>query len=80
MNKYIIIFVIVIIILFGGIALLIKPGYFAKSVSISSARLSGESAHNNMILRTIATLGSVLTITGTVGLAVLGFIMFKQQK
>jgi hypothetical protein len=57
-----------------------KPTNLVLSSMSSLATGGGQPADNNPTLRAVITLGSVSLITGLVGLAVLGFIITKEDK
>jgi hypothetical protein len=81
MNKITITFIVLVIILFGGIGILIKPDVLvSSSLLLPPTSSSSQSTDNSTMLRTIIIVGSGSTITGLVGLAVLGFVIFREQK
>ena len=77
MNKYTVVFIVLVVMLFAGIGILMKPTSLVPS---SSATGEGQPADKNPALRGIVTLGSVSLITGLVGLAVLGFMIAREDK
>jgi Flp pilus assembly protein CpaB len=79
MNKYIVAFIVLAVMLFGGIGILMKPTAIAPSSS-SSATGADQVAENNPALKVVITVGSVSLIIGLVGLAVLGFMVAREDK
>ena len=80
MNKYAIAFIVLVVMLFAGIGILMKPTSLIPSSMSSLATGGGQPADNNPTLRGVITLGSVSLITGLVGLAALGFMITKEDK
>jgi hypothetical protein len=80
MNKYAIAFIVLVLMLFAGIGILMKPTSLVPSSKSSLATGGGQPADNNPTLKAVITLGSVSLITGLVGLAVLGFMITKEDK
>ncbi len=80
MNKFIISFVILVGILFMGIVLLIKPTVFIPRLLPNEMAPPTQPLAGNIVPREIIVLGSVLTITGLVGLSILGFMIFKESE
>ena len=80
MNKYAIAFIVLVVMLFAGIGILMKPTSLIPSSMSSLATGGGQPADNSPTLRAVITLGSVSLITGLVGLAVLGFMITKEDK
>ena len=68
MDRLTITSIILIIMLFAGIGIMMGP---AKITAI----LSGRS--NSLMLGAVILLASILTVTGLVGIGVLGFIISK---
>jgi hypothetical protein len=77
MNKYTILFIVLVIMLFAGIGILMKPTSLVPSPSATG---EGQPADINPVLKTVITLGSVSLITGLIGLAVLGFMIAREDK
>jgi hypothetical protein len=69
-DRLVISFVILVTILFVGMAIMISPTKIA-------ALLSRE--YNGALLGIFMTFASILFVTGLVGIAVLGFIISKDQ-
>ena len=72
MNRTIIAFIVLVVLLFLGIGILMNPTILV-TFSISSA--AGQTADNNPAIKALITLGSVFILVGLVGLAVLGFMI-----
>ena len=70
MDRLVISFIILVTILFVGMAIMISPTKIA-------ALLSRE--YNSALLGIFMTFASILFVTGLVGIAVLGFIISKDQ-
>ena len=70
MDRLVISFIILVIMLFVGMAIMMSPTKIAALLS---------SQYNSALLGTLMTLASILFITGLVGIAVLGFIVSKDQ-
>jgi len=69
-DRLVISFIILVTILFVGMAIMISPTKIA-------ALLSRE--YNSALLGIFMTFASILFVTGLVGIAVLGFIISKDQ-
>jgi hypothetical protein len=69
-DKLVILFVILVTILFAGMAIMISPTKIAALLSRD---------YNSALLGVFMTFASILFITGLVGIAVLGFIISKDQ-
>ena len=69
MDRLTIISIIFIIMLFTGIGIMMTPAKI-------SATLSGQS--NSPMLGVLITTASILTVTGLVGMGVMGFIISKE--
>jgi hypothetical protein len=80
MNKSTILFVILVGLLFAGIAILIKPTAFVPVLKPAEMAPPTQPLAGAIVPREIITLGSILTITGLVGLAILGFRIFKESE
>ena len=70
MDRLVISFIILVIMLFVGMAIMMSPTKIAALLSRQ---------YNSALLGTFMTLASILFITGLVGIAVLGFIVSKDQ-
>lgn len=72
MNRTIIAFIVLVVLLFLGIGILMNP---STLVSFSGSSAEGQTADNNPTIKAFITLGSALLLVGLVGLAVLGFVI-----
>ena len=80
MNKSTIFFVILVGILFAGITILIKPTSFVPVLKPNEMTPTTQPLAGTVVPRAIITVGSVLTIAGLIGLAMLGFRIFKESE
>jgi hypothetical protein len=78
MDRITIISIILIIMLFAGIAIMMDPTKLIGQPSQS--REETPRAPNNQNLRVVLTLGSVSTIVGLVGIGVIGFVSSKKAQ
>jgi hypothetical protein len=69
-DRLVISFVILVTILFVGMAIMISPTKIAVLLSRE---------YNSALLGTFMAFASILFVTGLVGIAVLGFIISKDQ-
>jgi hypothetical protein len=76
MDRITIICIILIIMLFTGIAILMEPTKLTGQSSQSRGEIPTVS--NNQNLKAVLTLGSVSTMVGLVGIGVIGFISSKK--
>ena len=72
MNRTIIAFIILVVLLFLGIGILMNPSILVTYLGSSAA---DQTADNNPAIKAIITLGSAFLLVGLVGLAVLGFMI-----
>lgn len=72
MNRTIIAFIVLVVLLFLGIGFLMNPSILA---SFLGPIATGQTADNNPAIKAFITLGSAFLLVGLVGLAVLGFII-----
>ena len=70
MDGLVIAFIVLVIMVFVGMGIMISPTKIA-------AMLSG--LHNRASLAAFMTFASILLVTGLVGIAVMGFIISKDQ-
>lgn len=70
MDRLVILFVILVTMLFVGMAIMLSP---TKVTALFSRQ------YNSALLGTFMTFASILFVTGLVGIAVLGFIISKDQ-
>ena len=72
MNRTIIAFIVLVVLLFLGIGILMNPSILA---AFSGPLAGGQTVDNNTAIKSFITLGSAFLLVGLVGLAVLGFII-----
>ena len=77
MNRTVIVFIVLVVVLFLGIGILMNPAILA-TFSLSSA--VNQTADNNPAIKALITLGSALILVGLVGLAVLGFMVARKDE
>ena len=77
MNRTIIAFIVLVVMLFLGIGILMNPTILV-TFSVSSA--VGQTADNNPAIKALISLGSVFILVGLVGLAVLGFMISRKDE
>ena len=70
MHRLVISFIILVTMLFIGMAIMISPTNIAALLSRQ---------YNSALLSTFMTFASIIFVTGLVGIAVLGFIISKDQ-
>jgi hypothetical protein len=80
MNRFTISFIILVGLLFVGIVILIYPTSFAPRLTTSQMSPPTQPLAGTIVPREIIMIGSALTITGLVGLAILGFRIFKESE
>jgi len=80
MNRFTISFIILVGVLFAGILILIYPSSIVSRLNSSETSTLSQPFVDNGVLRGIIILGSVLTISGLVGLSILGFRIFKDSE
>jgi hypothetical protein len=80
MNRFTISLIILVILLFAGIFILIYPTFFVPRLTPSQMAPPTQPLAGTIVPKEIITLGSVLTITGLVGLSILGFRIFKESE
>lgn len=80
MNTATIAFIVLVVMLFSGIAILMKPTSLVTSLVPSATREDQKPVDNNPALKTVITMGSALLLIGLVGLAVLGFMITREDK
>ena len=80
MNIATIAFIALVVMLFSGIGILMKPTYPVPS-SMSSATGEGQQpADNSPVLKAVITIGSAFLLVGLVGRAVLGFMITRKDE
>jgi uncharacterized protein YacL len=72
MNRTIIAFIVLVVLLFLGIGILMNPSIL---VTFSESSAGDQTADNNPAIKALVTLGSAFLLVGLVGLAVLGFMI-----
>jgi hypothetical protein len=77
MNRTIIAFIVLVVMLFLGIGILMNPTILV-TFSVSSA--VSQTADNNPAIKALITLGSAFILVGLVGLAVLGFMISRKDE
>ena len=78
MNKSYLAFIVLVVILFIGIAIMLKPTYFLTDTTYKSAS-QDEPLSGRLVPKELIVMASVLIISGLVGLSVLGFRLFKDS-
>jgi uncharacterized protein YacL len=76
-NRTVIAFIVLVVVLFLGIGILMNPTILV-TFSVSSA--VNQTADNNPAIKAVITLGSAFILVGLVGLAVLGFMVARARK
>jgi len=81
MNVATIAFIVLVVMLFSGIGILMKPTSLVPS-AVSSATGEGQQPadNNNPALKAVITIGSAFLLVGLVGLAVLGFMIIRKDE
>jgi hypothetical protein len=77
MNRTIITFIVLVVMLFLGIGILMNPTIL---VTFSASSAVAQTADNNPAIKVLISLGSVFILVGLVGLAVLGFMISKKDE
>jgi hypothetical protein len=77
MNRTIIAFIVLVVMLFLGIGILMNPTILV-TFSVSSA--VDQTAENSPAIKSLITLGSAFILVGLVGLAVLGFMIARKDE
>jgi hypothetical protein len=80
MNISTISFIILVGLLFAGIFILIYPTSLVSRLSPSEMAPNSQPLQGTIVPKGIIILGSVLTITGLVGLSILGFKLFSESE
>lgn len=70
MDRLVILFIVLVTMLFIGIGIMISPTKIATMLPVQ---------HTNAYLGAIMTFASILFVTGLVGIAIIGFIISKDQ-
>lgn len=80
MKKHILSFIILVGVLFLGIAIMIKPTTFISPSMPNQSWSSDQPLAGRIVPKSIIMLGSALTIIGVIGLSVQGFIIFRESE
>ena len=80
MNTFIISFIILVGLLFVGIVVLIFPTSFAPRLTTTQMPPPTQPLAGTIVPREIIIVGSALTMTGLIGLAILGFRIYKESE
>jgi hypothetical protein len=76
-NRTIIAFIVLVVLLFLGIGILMNPNILVTFLMSSAV---GQTADNNPAIKALITLGSTFILAGLVGLAVLGFMIARKDE
>ncbi len=74
MNKITIAFIVLVVMLFSGIGILMKP---TSIIPVTEDDEGQQPADTSPALRALITTGSAFLLIGLVGLAVLGFMLAR---
>jgi len=78
--KFLVVFIVLAVVLFLGIFIMMKP-YILVSQSLKNQNSPVNKPLANIgVTKQFIMLGSVLTVTGVVGLSVLGFKIYRGSK
>jgi len=78
--KFLVVFIVLAVVLFLGIFIMMKP-YVLVSQSLKNQNSPVNKPLENIgVTKQFIMLGSVLTVTGIVGLSVLGFKIYRGSK
>jgi hypothetical protein len=77
MNRTVIAFIILVVVLFLGIGILMNP---TALVTFSMSSAVNQTADNNPAIKALITLGSAFLLVGLVGLAILGFMIARKDE
>jgi small neutral amino acid transporter SnatA (MarC family) len=80
MNIATIAFIVLVVMLFSGIGILMKPTSLVPLSVSSTTEESQQPADNSLALKTVITIGSAFLLVGLVGLAVLGFMITRKDE
>jgi hypothetical protein len=80
MNIATVAFIVLVVMLFSGIGILMKPTSLVQSSVSSVSREGQQPADNSPVLKAVITIGSALLLVGLVGLAVLGFMITRKDE
>ena len=77
MKSSILLFIVFAVLLFIGIAIMMKPTAFVSTQLANELSDSKQPDSDNQIPRVIIIIGSASILSGLIGLSVQGFRMFK---
>ena len=77
MNRVTIAFIVLVVMLFSGIGVLMKPTSLVPLPAPSAG--GGQPADHSPTLKAVVTVGSAFLLVGLVGLAVLGFVITRND-
>ena len=80
MNRATIAFIVLVVMLFSGIGILMKPTYLVPSLVSSATKEGQQLTDNSPALKAVITIGSAFLLVGLVGLAVLGFMITRKDE
>jgi 4-hydroxybenzoate polyprenyltransferase len=76
-NRTVIAFIVLVVVLFLGIGILMNPTIL---VTTSVSSVVTQTADSNPAIKALITLGSAFILVGLVGLAVLGFMVARKDE
>jgi 4-hydroxybenzoate polyprenyltransferase len=76
-NRTVIAFIVLVVVLFLGIGILMNPTIL---VTFSMSSVVTQTADSNPAIKALITLGSAFILVGLVGLAVLGFMVARKDE
>ena len=77
MNRTVIAFIVLVVVLFLGIGILMNPSIL---VTFSLSSVINQTADNNPAIKAMITMGSAFILVGLVGIAVLGFVVARKDE
>lgn len=80
MNRLTIFFIVLVVLLFTGLFILIYPNIIVSRLSPREMASPTQTLARITVPKEIILAGSTLTIIGLVGLAILGFKIFKESE
>jgi hypothetical protein len=80
MNITTVAFIVLVVMLFSGIGILMKPTSLVQPSVSSVTREGQQPADNSPVLKAVITIGSALLLVGLVGLAVVGFMITRKDE
>jgi uncharacterized protein YacL len=76
-NRTVIAFIVLVVVLFLGIGILMNPSIL---VTFSLSSVINQTADNNPAIKAMITMGSAFILVGLVGIAVLGFVVARKDE